>query len=365
MQIKGNKKLIYSIAGISCILALLLLTKICGNSSQVEYSFEKAKVGQVIKTVAATGVLDVQDKRTILSKIDGFIQKIYVNPDQRVKRGELLALIESSDIDPKILKLKTRLESTELKLLAAKRDYEGKSSLYKDNLISKQAFEMAELEYQTALNDHKLSRIDYNEILSQKNQTRIVSPISGIILSNDITQNSLVQPNQPLFFIAPDLSKMLLTINIDESDIGSVKKDLKVTFTVSAYPEKNFTGTIQNVSLNPIMKDNLVTYQSMVVCDNSELLLRPGMTATSTIIVAKKEKVLYVPNQAFLVSPNVEDFSTQGGKFVWIKNKNLVKDKPLIKVKVETGLSGDMYTEIIKNLKDGEEVLVKVVKSNE
>jgi HlyD family secretion protein len=155
---------------------------------------------------------------------------------------------------------------------------------------------------------------------------------------------------------------MKLVISVDESDIGKIKKGQHVTFTVSAYPERTFSGTIKQVRMNPVPKGGVVTYQSTVICDNSDLLLKPGMTATVIIEIEKKDNVLHVPNQAFMVSPVPIDVNDRQ-KYVWKKTEKLLSGLPVERIPISTGLQGDKNTEIIgKKLKIGEKILIKYVK---
>jgi HlyD family secretion protein len=171
-------------------------------------------------------------------------------------------------------------------------------------------------------------------------------------------KNQPVGVNTPLFLLAEGLNKMVLTINIDESDIGYIKVGQQVIFTVSAFPEKRFTGKIQQVRINPVKSGSLVSYQSIVICDNDELLLKPGMTATATVVIDEKKDVIRVLNQAFMVTPDDEDISGSSKGKIWIKSG--VVGKPYKGIEVKTGLSGDLYTEIISGLSGNEEVLIRI-----
>ncbi len=347
---------------ISLALLVLLVKYGCGDESEYEYTFEKAARGEVVKTISATGVLEVKGAEPVLTKINGIIDKIYVEAEQRVQKGQLLASFESLSISEKILRQTMNVENKNLQLMAEKQRFEGKKSMFEDKLISKKDLEQTELEYKKAQYEYKLALFDLNEMKRHKQETRIVSPISGVVLAVDIIENAALQAGTPAFVIAPDLTKMLLVINIDEADIGNVKKKQKVIFTVSAFPEREFYGDIEMVSINPFKQSGgLVTYQSHVLCDNTELLLKPGMTATSTIVVSRKNNVLRVPNQAFIVAPEFS-FQKSDEKVLWLRNDSLIDKEPAKKVPVVQGLAGDMYTEIVSGIKPGDQVLVKIEK---
>ena len=342
------------------IIIVLLIVKSCGSDVEYEYSYEEATVGTVEKTISATGVLEVDGRLPVPARINGLISSVKVSPEQKISRNQIMAVIDSSNIDQRLLMLNTRLESSRLNVSAQQRKYEGKKNMFKENLVSEKDLEQTELEYKTALNNHKLLQIEYSETLGQKRDTIVRSPINGIVVESSVAPLSSVRQNEPMFYVAPSLAKMQLVLNIDESDIGSIRKTQKVVFTVSAFPDKKFNGQITYVSINPEKKGGLVTYQSSVLCDNFELLLKPGMTATATIIVARKENVLRVPNQAFIVAPDFYDSKKSKGNILWKKSGNTLKKYPVDKVEVKIGLVGDMFTEVLNNIKKDDSVLIKM-----
>ncbi len=233
--------------------------------------------------------------------------------------------------------------------------------MLEDNLVSKMAVEQSEVKYKSAQLRLKQITIDYNQLRKQSSYARLTSPATGVVISRNIEENVPVTLNTPVFEIASDLKNMRLIINIDESDIGIARKGQKVTFTVSAYPDRDFTGEITQVRMKPVLKGNIVTYQAVVICDNSELLLKPGMTATATVIIDEMENVLRVPNQSFMVSP-VEIMYEEGKKYVWKKSPEGKDDLPVKRVEVKTGLEGDDYTQVVEPLKKNDHVLYKYAK---
>lgn len=349
------------------IVVLLLIIQFTGSCGGVdyEYEYEKASIGLVEKTVVATGLLDVYQKQAVLCRANGFVSSVKVNPEQKITKGQTLATLDVSAIDQTLLKLSTKVESSRLALVAAKRRYDGKQEMFKEKLISAKDLEQGELEYKTALNDHRLLQLEHDEALQQKRNAVIVSPIDGVVVQSFI--GTVEKPDRTVsivgamtvFYVTPSLEKMELILDIDESDIGSIKKGQQVFFTVSAFPDKKFNGEIVLVSSNPVQKGGLVVYQSTVICDNSELLLKSGMTATATIIVKQKNDTLRVSNQAFIVSPDFGN-SSQSGSVVWKKSINPLQKEPVNMVEVKKGLAGDMYTEVLDNIKEGDEILVRI-----
>lgn len=226
----------------------------CNGSSAKTFIVEKVSIGPVNKTISATGVIEVLDSVPVLTNIAGIVNRIYVEPDKTVKKGTLLAVIDVSDLNQRLLRLSTILESSRLNFVSAKQDYEGKKNMLKENLISRIGFEQAETAYKKALNSHRLHRLDYNHLVQQIRDARVRAPISGVILQVNINEKRPVGRNTAAFFMTSDLKKMVLIINVDEADIGTVKKDLNVVFTVSAYPDKKFYGYIKSVAINPVKK---------------------------------------------------------------------------------------------------------------
>ena len=295
---------------------------------------------------------------TVLSKINGVILDTYTDFNQRVSRGQLLMKLDSLAIEQKVQRISGQLESMRLEVLSAQADLDGKKNLFQDNLISRRAMEQAEINYKGVQSRFNQIRLDYEQAKAERDSANIHSPINGIVINMFKNKNDAVGVNTPLFLLAEDLKKMVLTISVDESDIGFIKPGQQVIFTVSAFPEKRFFGKINQVRINPVKSGGLVTYQSLVICDNEELLLKPGMTATATVVIDEKDNVVRVLNQAFMVTPDDEKAPEAGKRAVWVKS-GLV-GKPYKGVEVQTGLSGDLYTEIISGVKEGEEVLIRI-----
>jgi HlyD family secretion protein len=360
MQKITRKKIIAIAACAVAIILLFTFIKSCGKGSADKFEYGTVSVGNVQKTVSATGTVDISNASNLTCKTNGIVEKINVEFNQEVRKGQLLAIISAEEAAQRLAKIAAQLESTKLELTVAKEDLESKKDLFKEGLISDKGMERANYNYKTVFLKYRQIQLDYSLAREQSDNSRIVSPIDGIVIAIKIIQNQPVTLNMPTFVIAPTLKKMKLTISIDESDIGSVNKGQEVTFTVSAFPDKTFNGTINQVHLNPVLKGGLVTYDSIVTCDNKDQLLKPGMTATATIIVGNKDKVLRIPNQALLVNP--EESATPSTNVVWRKTTKMTGKLPVEKVPVEIGLRGDNFTEIKGTIKKGDQILIKFIK---
>lgn len=358
MQKPGIKTII-SAAAVVIIIIIFFSVKGCGKSSGKKLVYEKITRGTVKKTISVTGELDILDPVNILSKTTGIIENVYTDFNQHVSAGQLLIKLDSTGIEQKIMKAQGLVESAKYEITTAERDLDGKRNLYKDNLISKKAMEAAEIEYNAVLNKYKQVKIDYDMTVKEREFARIHSPINGIVVAVFAKKNSPVAVSAPLILLAPTLDRMLLTISIDESDIGYIKNNQQVVFSVSAFPDRKFTGSINQVRINPVKSSGLVTYQALVLCDNTEHLLRPGMTATATVLVDEKKDVLMVPNQAFIVSPEDDTAVDDSKKIIWIKS-GVLGDKDYKSVEVKTGLQGDMFTEVTDGINENDEILVRI-----
>ena len=353
----GRNAITYVIAAV-LIVSIFFIVRGCGKSDEKIYIFDKVTKGEVKKTIAVTGDLDVINPVTVLSKINAVVLNTYTDFNQKVAKGQLLMKLDSLAIDQKVQRISGQLESMRLEVLSAQADLEGKKNLFQDSLISRRAMEQAEINYKGIQSRFNQIRLDYELAKSERDSASIHSPITGIVINMFRSKNDAVGVNTPLFLLAEDLKKMVLTISVDESDIGFIKPGQNVIFTVSAFPEKRFLGKINQVRINPVKSGGLVTYQSIVICDNDELLLKPGMTATATVVIDEKDNVVRVLNQAFMVTPDDEKVPETGKRVIWVKS-GLV-GKPYKAVEVQTGLSGDLYTEIPSGVNVGDEVLIRI-----
>ncbi len=357
MQRFGKKTI--AIAVLLLVALIVILIKSCGGKNQRVFVYEKVVKADVKKTITVTGELNVVDPITVMCKTSGIIEGVYTDYNQNVSKGQLLFKLDQAGIEQRIAKVASLMESAMLEIESAKKELEGKKNLFKDNLISKRAMEQAEIAYSSAVSRYKQVKIDYDMAIQEKQYSRIYSPINGIVIAMFKVKDNPVGVSEPLILLAPSLKKMILTISIDESDIGNIKNGQQVLFSVSAYPDKKFTGIISQVRINPIKTGGLVTYQAIVLCENSEQLLKPGMTATATVVIEEKAGVICVSNQSFLVNPEEDSDVDSNSRYLW-KRDGIMGGQSYKKIKVKAGLVGDMFTEIIEGVNEGDEIMTKI-----
>jgi len=337
--------------------------------------------GDVLSTIAATGTLEAVTTVTVGSQVSGSIQSLHADFNDIVRKGQILARLDPSLIRSTIEQASASLQSaraTEDRMAIALEDAEVKLArargLAARQLISQVELEAAEVAVQSAAAQVKSASAQTAQARASLNQaqvnlakTIITSPIDGIVIARnvDVGQTVAASMSAPtLFVLAADLAQMQLKTNIDESDLGRIAADQPVQFTVDAYPNTTFTGTVKQVRLNPVVESNVVTYAAMIAAANPRLQLKPGMTANVTIEVSRREGVLRVPSAALRYSPSAAVLaaldsagaSPVKGSKVW-----QYVDGRLTPVAVTTGTSDGRFTEVTgSTLAEGAQVVTRV-----
>jgi len=259
--------------------------------------------GDVRQVVTATG--EIQPVSTIMvgSQVSGQIQKIYVDYNDVVTKGQVLLTIDPSVLQAQVDNAKASLVSAQAKAAKAKADYDRSRSLYDSGYIARADLETDQTNSKTADQAVKQAESQYNQAVTNLGYATITSPVNGTVVSRQVENGQTVAasfqtPN--LFEIAEDLTKMQIQTSVSEADIGMVKVDQPVTFTVDAYPNQTFNGVVQQIRLSPTTTSNVVVYTVIINVDNSDLKLMPGMTAFVTIVVNETKDVWKAQNAAFL-----------------------------------------------------------------
>ena len=285
--------------------------------------------GDVVDTVGATGSLEAVTTVNVGSQVSGIIQDLLVDYNTIVRKGDVIMRL-----DPSLFE--TQLEQARANLVRAEADVERLRVALDDSrvqlrraedLAERELISMTELEAAQVAVRSAVAQLKSNEAavtqaeasLSQNqvnlDHTVIRTPIDGIVISRlvDIGQTVAASLQAPeLFVIAADLTKMRVIAAIDESDVGRIRPNQRVTFTVDAYPGEQFEGTVSQIRLEPVLTQNVVTYATVVDAPNPELRLRPGMTATIALEIARRENILRIPNSALRFRPTPEMFAVLG-----------------------------------------------------
>ena len=348
---------------------------------------EKAARVSIQTTISSTGTLSPMDTVNIGTQVSGDISKIYVDFNSKVKKGQVIAELDRS-------KLQTVLYQAKIAASSAKVDYEHKLAVYNRTKKLAETGSASAVELETAEYEMNSAKLSWDTRKSEVKQAElnlsyciIKSPIDGVVLerSVDVGQTVAASMSAPtLFILAKDLSRMRVMADVDEADIGAVKAGQKVSFTVDAFQDDTFQGTVESVRLNPTVTSNVVTYTVVISAENPDLKLLPGMTATCTIVTEEVENALSVPVAAIKFSPGKmekkassddDDFGPPPpgmggnapamhkasssvpkivGKNVWINNNGRLDFRP-----VRTGINDGVNVEILEGLSDGDSVVVR------
>ena len=292
------------------------------NNQTAKYKKEAIDKGDIEALVVTTGTLNPVTVVDVGSQVSGIINKLYVDFNSKVKEGQIIAGLDQSQFLTRVKQNEANYRSSEAALDKAKITFENvekkfdrAKSLFEKNLISYEEKEAVETQYYSAKADissaesrleQAKSQLDSSEV--DLTYTIIKSPIDGVVINRTVNIGQTVAASfqaPVLFQIANDLSKMQMECSVDEADIGKIKEGQKVRFTVDAFPDENFTGIVSQVRYSPEIVQNVVTYPTIVEVENPEMKLRPGMTATVSVVTGEARNVLRVPNSALRFNPDL------------------------------------------------------------
>ncbi|HTR82601.1 MAG TPA: efflux RND transporter periplasmic adaptor subunit [Bacteroidota bacterium] len=368
-----------------------------GSTPDVNYRFEKVSRGDIAVTVTATGTLSADTTVEVGTQVSGTISKLYVDFNSKVKKNQIVALIDPTFLQSSVEDAQANLQRAKAQTNESKRAFDRTKTLMAKSLASQADYDAAITTYESNVAAQKQAQSELDRAIINLKYATIRAPIDGVVISRavDVGQTVAASFSAPvLFTIANDLSKMQVQADVDEADIGKVKVGQEVTFTVDAYAEQTFHGVVSQIRLAPVTVQNVVNYTVIIDVPNPDLKLMPGMTATVTILVAKKDGVLKVPTIALRFQPpqdlvEVKNDSTSGSddsaraerrrRFMeraqggaaggehfsgmpsvtrlWV----LTKEKKLTPIFVRPGMMDATFTEILKGkVEEGQEVVVGI-----
>ena len=410
------KKLLIVIV-IILIIGTIAFVSFKDKKNEPKFKTDKVTRGDIESAVTATGSVNPVTTVLVGTQVSGTIKNIYVDFNSPVKKGEVIAQIDDAQFTTKVRQAEANLESAKANVenaranienlkarlnaskadidkarvaltdirtnldrikklweerLASQKDMDSSQNSYDSQIAQLKSTEAthdsniaqlnaAEAQYKTSLAQVKQSEASLDTVRLDLEHTRILSPVNGIVVSRNVDVGQTVAASfqtPTLFNIAQDMTKMQIYSNISEADIGKIKVGQPVEFTVDAYPDTIFKGNVSEVRNAPITIQNVVTYDVVVKVDNSELRLKPGMTANVSISVSNRKDVLKIPNAALRFKPpEMQDKVTAREKDsgVWI-----IEDRKPKRIKAATGISDGNYTELISgDIKEGQELIVE------
>ena len=377
-KIKISK--VWILVAIVVVLAVVAFL-LSGNKKKEQVQFNTAEVApaNIVNTVTATGTIEPVTSVTVGTQVSGIVSKLYVDYNSVVKKGQVIAELDKSNLVSELNSAKANLEQAKASLSSAESslsyqaaNFRRNKALYQKGLISGNDYESARLSYQTAMASVSSVRDQVSAAREQvkKAQTNlgyatITSPIDGIVLSKSVEEGQTVAASfstPTLFTIAKDLTNMQVVADVDEADIGDVKVGERVTFTVDAYPDNTFSGTVKQVRQEATTTNNVVTYSVVISAPNADLKLKPGLTATVTIYTQENKGVLSVPSKALRFTPEKE---TVGGmKIKDIANaKNKVwtiEGNTVVAHRVNIGMTDGSHTQILSGISRDAKVITGI-----
>lgn len=389
------------------------------NKTVTEYKVAAVSRGDVIQTVTANGQLNPVMTVLVGSQISGIIQKLYADFNSRVTNGQIVAQLDPSTFQANVQQANGELASANASLELNKLNADRAASLYQEKLLAKADYDRSVADLHQAEATVKIREASLVRSKVDLARTTIFSTIDGVVISRevDVGQTVAASMNAPVLFkIANDLAKMQIDAMISEADVGGIEMGQDVMFTVDAFPMRTFHGKVIQVRNSPVTTQNVVTYDTVVEVNNQDLKLKPGMTATVSVVIARKQDVLKIPNSALRFRPpevattktatnapvatpvaatpatngagrsgggGREGRSRSGGggfgagrtggaakaeragpKTIYIKEKKVVDGETVFEpkaIQIRTGIGDGISTEVLEGLNEGDEVIVGVV----
>lgn len=357
--------------GIGIIVVLAITTwMFSGGKKEQAVTFDTAKVelANIKNSVTATGSVEPVTSVTVGTQVSGIISRLYVDYNTVVKKGQIIAELDKTNLISELNTAKANLSSAQSSLNYESANYKRYATLFKKGLVSADEYESAKLNFEKAKDQVAQSREMVQKAQTNLSYAIITSPIDGVVISKSVEEGQTVAASYAtpeLFTIAKDLKDMQVVANVDEADIGDVKEGERVSFTVDAYPNDTFEGVVKQVRQEATTTNNVVTYEVVISAPNSELKLKPGLTANVTIYTAERQNVLCVSTKALRFTPTQD--LIKGCKIVDCKGKNKVWTREGNTFKahaVQIGMSDGIHTEILSGVSKGLEIITDAKAAN-
>ena len=362
-----KKKTLWIIVGVLAAAAILYLAVRPTGKSSV--TLETAKAGRIniTNSVTATGTVEPVTKVEVGTQVSGIIDKLYADYNDEVKAGQVIAVMDKINLEAELTSSQAQLDAAKTEYEYREKEYNRTKTLHDKELVSDSDYDSAYYQYATAKNAYSQAKASYVKVKRNLSYATITSPIDGVVISRAVEEGQTVAAGfetPTLFTIAKNLTDMQVVADVDEADIGQVEEGQKVTFTVDAYPDDVFEGSVKQVRLEATTTSNVVTYEVVINAPNPDLKLKPGLTANVTIYTLEEDNVLAVPTKALRFNPDAELLSqigisvegsaqpAEGERTVWVKNGNTISPKS-----VTAGYTSGDKTGIFSGLTDGEEVV--------
>ena len=349
------------VIAVLAVAAFLILRK--SEKPQMKYKTAEIHRGSIVNTVTATGTIEPIVQVEVGTQVSGIINHIYVDYNSVVKKGEVIAELDKTTLEADLASSSATLQSNKTEYEYQEKNFLRIKGLHEKKMVSDTDYETAEYQYNKAKSSYEKSQSDITKARQNLEYATIYSPIDGVVIDRAVEEGQTVAAsfNTPtLFTIANDLRQMRVIADVDEADIGGVVEGQQATFTVDAFPEDVFKGSVTQVRLQPTTESNVVTYEVVVDAPTPDLNLKPGLTANLTIYTMQKDSVLLVPLKALRFQPEnapepVADSANPRARVLWTQSP-----QGLQPVNVTTGDNDGIFAEITGDIKEGDKVVTGV-----
>ena len=351
------------VAGV--IIIALAVYALSGSKKKEDISFETVAVApaNIMNSITATGTIEPVTSVTVGTQVSGIVSKLYVDYNSVVKKGQVIAELDKTNLMSQLNTAKTQLATAQSQLNYQTTNFNRYKTLYQKGLVAADEYDNAKLSYTQAKEQVASAKEEVQRAQTNLGYATITSPIDGVVLSKSVEEGQTVAASfstPELFKIAQDLTNMQVVADVDEADIGDVKEGERVSFTVDAYPDDTFEGTVKQVRQEATTTNNVVTYEVVISAPNADLKLKPGLTANVTIYTAERKGVLSVQSKALRFTPQKEtvgkmkivDHTGNAKNKVWtIEGNNIVAHK------VNIGMTDGTNTQILNGISAGVKVI--------
>lgn len=358
-----NKKKTLVIVAVAAIAALAVWL-LSGGKKEEKITFDTAAVApaNIMNSITATGTIEPVTSVTVGTQVSGIVSKLFVDYNSVVKKGQVIAELDKTNLMSQLNTAKTQLATAQSQLNYQTANYKRYKTLFEKGLVAADDFDNAKLSYTQAKEQVASAKEEVQRAQTNLGYATITSPIDGVVLSKSVEEGQTVAASfstPELFTIAQDLTNMQVVADVDEADIGDVKEGERVTFTVDAYPDDTFEGEVRQVRQEATTTNNVVTYEVVISAPNTDLKLKPGLTANVTIYTAERKGVLSVPSKALRFTPQKETVGKM--KIVDAANaKNKVwtiEGNSIVAHKVNIGMTDGTNTQIVGGIAEGTKVV--------
>ena len=294
-----------SIAAAALIIVYFLFIR--STNKAEKFAFAQIKRGDITTTITSTGTMEAVSTVDVGTQVSGKIAKIFVDYNSHVRKGQLLAIIDTTALAQQVRNAKAALLKAQAQFMLAKAQYVESEKLFQKGYLANLDFITSKSTLVADSADVQSAQGALSQAKTNLGYAYIYSPISGTVINKNVLEGNTVAASLQapvLFSIAEDLSKMQILASVDESDIGQIKVGQTTDFTVEAYPDKKFFGKVVQIRLNSQVVSNVVEYTVVINANNKDNLLIPGMTATVDFYIDQKDSVLMIPNEALGFQPD-------------------------------------------------------------